>query len=209
MIKLFITGMLWISTVYSSEYPVNISIADLPPWIVNEDRPCSSGILCEAFEKLNRLEGIKIYYKILPIARANNAAFEGKQDIAFFPQSDVFKKDYIEIGKLMDYQLGYFSFTEKPKGKICTLTNSPHNKPDVEYIKVIKLEQCFKMLLANRVENILLTDIELKPLKESFKTKNSGYFKKLDDLSVWFYINKKLPSNIQKIFKENFRIIQK
>lgn len=209
MFRLLLTIFICSYSSFAKETPVNIYIADLPPWInIDEDR-CESGVLCDVFYKFNEDPKLKINYEVLSLGRANQNAINGKQDIAFFPKSDNLKNSYIEVGKLVDYKLGYYSLSKNSDGKICTISTSPHNEEGIDYERVTKLEQCFKMLLHNRVAKVLLTDIELNLLRKKFNKINVGKFEVLKNMSIWFYINRKLPKDLQETLKSRFSKITK
>ena len=188
---------------FAKETTLNVKIANLPPWLNVKNSKCIGGPICKLFTYIDNKEDMKINYTVSSLARVNMASYQGKIDIALFPLLDVFKKFYEPVGEYYRYKLGHYSKASEKQVK-CTTYRSPHKQKGQEYVEVKSMEQCFNMLKAGRVTDILITDFELSMFLKTHKDLKIGKFTPFQDLSLWFYVNKKLPEEVKKSLKLHF-----
>lgn len=182
---------------------LKVKIANLPPWLIVKNKKCDSGPICRLFNYIDSKDDMEIEYTVSSLARVNMASYQGKIDIALFPLLDVFKKFYEPVGEYYRYKLGHYSKASDKQIK-CTTYRSPHKQKDQKYVEVKSMEQCFNMLKAQRVTDILITDFELSMFLKTHKDLKVGKFTPFQDLSLWFYINKNLKEDVKKSLRIHF-----
>lgn len=203
---------------------IKVGLFNVPPFSYKNEIGAIDGVTYKFLEKISKKSEIKFEYHLLPYQRLLNSLKDGSIDLAMFYPSDSYKENFKPLCEtigndnlvILNEKITGKNLGDLKSKKIAILRGAKYseefeNNSDISKILVNNYTQSISMLLAGRVDGIVIPKVALSYLLYTNKNLAGIKFPNsfvLNHKKNWIHVRSHFPEELkQKIIQANVDVI--